>query len=48
MKVRIKQATKQGYIECRVPGVVDMSFENSKTRCGRIQSGGDLSDNNGY
>lgn len=49
MKVRIKQATKQGYIECCVPGIVDLSFPNSKTRRGRVQSGGrDLSDNNGY
>ena len=39
MKVKIKQATKQGYIECCVPGVVDLSFPNSKTRRGRVQSG---------
>ena len=42
MKVRIKQATKQGYIECCVPGVVDLSFPNSKTRRGRVQSGGEI------
>lgn len=40
MKVKIKQATKQGYIECCVPGIVDLSFPNSKTRRGRVQSGG--------
>lgn len=40
MKVRIKQATKKGYIECCVPGIADLGFPNSKTRRGRVQGGG--------
>ena len=39
-KVRIKQATKKGYIECVVGGAVDLSYPNSKTRRGRVQEGG--------
>lgn len=39
-KVRIKQATKKGYIECLVGGAVDLSYPNSKTRRGRVQEGG--------
>lgn len=42
IKVRIKQATKTGYIECCVPGVADLSFPNSKTRRGRVQQGGKI------
>lgn len=38
--IRIKQATKQGYIECEIPGVADFSFPKSKTRRGRVQAGG--------
>lgn len=38
-KIRIKQATKKGYIECLV-GAVDLSYPNSKTRRGRVQEGG--------
>lgn len=40
MKVKIKQATKLGYIECELPGVADFSYPKSKTRRGRVQSGG--------
>ena len=40
--VKIKQATKQGYIECEVPGVADFSFPNSKKRRGRVQGGGQI------
>lgn len=36
-KIRIKQATKKGYIECLVGGAVDLSYPNSKTRRGRVQ-----------
>ena len=39
-RVYIKQATKQGFIECEVSGVVDLSYPNSKTRRGRVQEGG--------
>lgn len=35
--VKIKQATSQGYIECEVGGVADLSFPDSKTRRGRVQ-----------
>jgi len=41
-KVLIPQATKQGYIECNVPGVADLSFPDSKTRRGRIQENGEI------
>ena len=34
--VKIKQATKQGYIECEVGGVADLSFPDSATRRGRV------------
>lgn len=39
-KVKIRQATKQGFIECIVGGAVDLSYPNSKTRRGRVQEGG--------
>ena len=39
--VKIKQATKDGYIECKVGGVADLSFPNSTTRRGRVQDNGD-------
>lgn len=42
-KVKIKQATKDGFIECKVGGVADLSYPNSKTRRGRVQDGGDTS-----
>lgn len=41
--VRIKQATTQGYIECEVGGVADLSFPESKTRRGRVQENGQVS-----
>lgn len=40
--VRIKQATKDGYIECKVGGVADLSYPDSTTRRGRVQEGGDV------
>lgn len=42
-KIRIKQATKQGFIECAVcvwGGVADLSYPSSKTRRGRVQEDG--------
>lgn len=42
-KVLISQATKQGYIECEVGGVADLSYPNSKTRRGRVQENGTIS-----
>ena len=38
--VKIKQATKDGYIECEVGGVADLSFPDSNTRRGRVQDKG--------
>ena len=37
-KVKIRQATKQGFIECVVGGAVDLSYPNSKTRRGRVRN----------
>lgn len=39
--VKIKQATQQGYVECKLGGVADLSYPTSKTRRGRVQDGGD-------
>lgn len=41
-KIAIRQATKQGYIECEIGGVADLSYPNSKTRRGRVQDGGQI------
>lgn len=38
--IRIKQATKQAFIECVVGGAVDFSYPHSKTRRGRVQENG--------
>ena len=38
--VRIKQATEQGFIECEVGGVADLSYPTSTTRRGRVQDMG--------
>lgn len=40
--VKIKQATKKGYIECEVGGVADLSFPDSNTRRGRVQEHGKI------
>ena len=39
--VRIKQATKEGYIDCKIGGVADLSYPTSNTRRGRVQDNGD-------
>ena len=41
--IRIKQATKAGYIECCNGGLADLSYPGSKTRRGRVQMGGCVS-----
>jgi DNA (cytosine-5)-methyltransferase 1 len=41
--VRIKQATEQGFIECEVGGVADLSYPTSTTRRGRVQDMGRVS-----
>lgn len=38
--VKIKQATKDGYIECEVGGCFDASYPDSETRRGRVQDNG--------
>lgn len=38
--VKIKQATKNGYIECEVGGCFDASYPESETRRGRVQDNG--------
>lgn len=40
--VVIPQATKQGYIECEMGGVADLSYPSSKTRRGRVQENGTI------
>lgn len=40
--VKIRQATKEGYIECKLGGVADLSYPDSKTRRGRVQENGDI------
>lgn len=38
-KIKIRQATKQGWIECEIGGVADLSYPDSKLRRGRVQGG---------
>ena len=40
--LRIKQATKCGWIECDSGGVADLSFPTSKTRRGRVEERGQI------
>lgn len=40
--VKIKQATKDGTIDCEIGGCFDGSYPDSKTRRGRIQEGGNI------
>lgn len=40
--VLVKQATKQGYAECEIGGVADLSFPDSDTRRGRVQECGNI------
>lgn len=41
--VKIKQNNKKGFAECKIGGVADLSYPDSKTRRGRVQEGGDVS-----
>lgn len=41
-KIKIKQATTEGSIECKIGGCYDASYPKSKTRRGRVQNGGDV------
>lgn len=38
--VKIKQATKKGYIECELGGGADLNYPNSETRRGRVIENG--------
>lgn len=40
--VLVKQATKQGYVECECGGVADLSFPDSSTRRWRVQDNGKI------
>lgn len=41
-KLKIRQATKKGWIECPIGGCFDGSFPTSKLRRGRVQGGGQI------
>lgn len=43
LKIKIRQATKTGYIEMCNGGVCDVSYPESKFRRGRVQGGGEIS-----
>ena len=40
--IKVRQATQQGFIECEVGGVVDLSYPTSQKRRGRVQGGGQI------
>ena len=40
--LKIKQATKTGYVECEVGGAVDLTYVTSKTRRGRVTERGNI------
>ena len=40
--VKVKQATYQGYIECELGGVANLSYPNSLTRRGRVIENGKI------
>jgi DNA (cytosine-5)-methyltransferase 1 len=42
-KLKVPQATAQGYAECELGGIFDASYINSATRRGRVQDGGKIS-----
>lgn len=39
---KIRQATRDGFIECINGGVADLSYPGSSTRRGRVQRGANL------
>ena len=41
--LRVRQATVQGYIECRSPGVFDAAYPTSELRRARVKEGGAVS-----
>ncbi len=42
MKLKIPQATRQGYIEIEPGSVFDAAYPDSRTRRGRVQGGGTI------
>jgi DNA (cytosine-5)-methyltransferase 1 len=40
--VKIRQATKEGFIECKIGGVADLNYPDSQTRRGRVQGKGQI------
>lgn len=38
--VKVRQATKDGFIECMLPGIADLNYPSSNTRRGRVIEGG--------
>lgn len=40
MTLKIKQATKQGYVEIDLPGIADLFYPILKTHRGRVQNRG--------
>ncbi len=40
--MKIKQATKQGYIECPIGGVMSVAYPESELRRGRVIDGGTI------
>ena len=42
LKLKIPQATEQGFIEVEPNGAFDFSYPTSKTRRGRVQRGGQI------
>jgi len=42
-KIKIKQATKQGFIECEIGGVCNLDYPTSQTRRGRVEKSGQIS-----
>lgn len=41
--IKIRQATKEGFIDCEVGGVVDLDYPSSETRRGRVINKGQIS-----
>ena len=41
--IKIKQATKQGFVECEIGGVCNLDYVTSQTRRGRVEKNGQIS-----
>lgn len=40
--LRIRQATRQGYVDCKTEGCADLNYPSSKTRRSRVIGGGNI------